>query len=111
MGAVSEADIAHYHEHGHATIRRLLPHSDGERTVERFDGHHSSAGSYAVPSWKTPNDPRPVHPAGHGHAVPINASVLAALHGNRAPPPTAAPCGCCSAATAIASTTTVGRVA
>ena len=38
MESVTEADNARYHQHGHVTIRRLLPRTGADRLVERLDG-------------------------------------------------------------------------
>ena len=175
MGSVTEADIAHYHEHGHVTIRRLLARTDTERLVERLDGmldgRYPSDGFVCGPaSRETPDDPGRFILQVMAARFPINDPVLAALSGNRRlraaaaalmgsehatvfqqqalikgvdaanatpwhqddhywqlarggytavtawmplrrTPPTAAPCGCCPAATATASTTTTGRTA
>ena len=88
MGSVTEADIAHYHEHGHVTIRRLLPRTDTERLVERLDGmldgRYPSAGFVCGPaSRETPDDPGRFILQVMAARFPINDPVLAALSGNR----------------------------
>ena len=88
MGSVTEADIAHYHEHGHVTIRRLLPRTDTERLVERLDGmldgRYASDGFVCGPaSRETPDDPGRFILQVMAARFPINDPVLAALSGNR----------------------------
>ena len=88
MGAVSAADVAHYHAHGHVTIRRLLPRGDVERLVERLDGmldrRYPSDGFVCGPaSWETPDDPGRFILQVMATRFPINDPVLAALHDNR----------------------------
>ena len=89
MQSVTEADIAHYREHGHVTIRRLLPRADVERLVERLDGmlagRYPSDGFVCGPaSWETPDDPGRFILQVMATRFPINDPVLAALAGNRA---------------------------
>ena len=88
MGSVTEADIAHFREHGHVTIRRLLPRTDTERLVERLDGmldgRYASDGFVCGPaSRETPDDPGRFILQVMAARFPINDPVLAALSGNR----------------------------
>ena len=88
MAPVTEAHIAHYREHGHVTIRRLLPRSDVERIVERLDGmldgRYPSDGFVCGPaSWETPDDPGRFILQVMATRFPINDPVLAGLHDNR----------------------------
>ena len=83
---MTEADIAHYREHGHVTIRQLLPRADVERLVERLDGmldgRYPSDGFVCGPaSWETPDDPGRFILQVMATKFPINDPVLAALAG------------------------------
>ena len=88
MGSVTGADRTYYREHGHVTIRRLLPRADVERLVERLDGmlagRYPSDGFVCGPaSWETPDDPGRFILQVMATRFPINDPVLAALAGNR----------------------------
>ena len=88
VGSVTEADVAHYHEHGHVTIRRLLARTDVERLVERLDGmldgRYPSDGFVCGPaSWETLDDPGRFILQVMATRFPINDPVLSALAGNR----------------------------
>ena len=88
VGMVTEADIAHYHEHGHVTLRQLLSRTDVERLVERLDGmlggRYPGDGFVCGPaSWETPDDPGRFTLQVMATRFPISDPVLAALHDDR----------------------------